>query len=429
MTFRPPNQRISDILRQNSKATLERHAAELVSAAASLPPEATQTRFLRNCFLINPKSVRMMAIGNHHNSVEESLTRWGVFAFYKPPFCPMRREEGVDNYHKVSVESFVAAALRSRAIAPVLHRTLSPSEIRVRVLYNLATYASGPIVVSVSDRFDFTTSLVPFSMAYDVLVAGHLPKQGVQEIPTERLFPLSSTSSPGQETLQQQQQQRHRRCRCTYEVVENAYYAVHPVSLLHVKVVSPPTAKPPEIDAYVRDNLGTSVLGDPYGMDRVLAAPFHRLGDGKRTKDAASLGDATSTSPHSSSSSSTLPPITRAYFQASSSGHPLLQNAVGLQGDTDFPRVFTHLREVNVDAGYSASAPGATPYSFPSVAEGMGPGASTEDGDGEAGRPNVINYHCNKCFEPHISPTRLFSLRHQRLRLLDGAWMPESEFL
>ncbi|KAH8607074.1 hypothetical protein ERJ75_001451700 [Trypanosoma vivax] len=370
MTSKTPSRRLTDVLRSNSKEVLRRNAAELARASASLTPEELETRFTRNQRLISPKSLCLL-----YDST--TLARWCVFAVYKPPFCPMRRAESYMNYHRVSVESFVSAALRSREVYPVLARELSPQEVNVRVVHDLDTLASGPVVVTIADRHEFSRTLKDFTMRYDVLVAGHSPLTEPREVAVEQLFtpPQGSSSSVADVEGQTASAVREEcsagtsgatasaslwaSCRCTVQVKRNAYYAMHPVSFLEFVITSPPTSLPPCIESYVREHMETCVLGDP---------------------------EATS--------------VVKGFFGPSKSS----KGVVELRGDCDFPRVFTHLREVSIRAD---------------VADAAG---------GVAGE-KIIDFHCRNCFEPILQRERIYSLKRRRICLLDGSWAPDVEFL
>ncbi|KAH9584140.1 hypothetical protein LSM04_005975 [Trypanosoma melophagium] len=385
MTSKAPSRRLTDILHSNSKETLRRNAEELARVSASLPSTDMQTRFLRNQHLINPKSLRLLCD-------EMILSRWCAFAVYKPPFCPMRRVEADGNFHNVSVESFVSAALRSREVHPVLQREVRPNEMKVRVVNNVDTYASGPVVVTVADRHNFATSLQDFTMHYDVLVAGHATLTEPVLVDANKLFAPVQTDDDNDNGNKEKEKEeedavgaavrRKRRsgisasslskCVCTYQVKRNAYYAVHPVSLIEFTITAPPTPLPPCIETYVREHLSTFVLGDP----------------------KASMP--TTTTRKKSESTHSTDRKTQATKTAWS--------VVAMRGDCDFPRVFTHLREVTINADVA-------------------------DASGGVASKTKIDFHCRKCFEPILQQERVYSLKGRRIGLLDGSWTPESEFL
>nr|CCC90730.1 unnamed protein product [Trypanosoma congolense IL3000] len=356
MTARTPSRRLTDVLRSNSKESLLRNATDLARVSASLNPEEIQTRFMRNKLLISPKSLQLLYDAT-------IFSRWCAFAVYKPPFCPMRREESRSNFHRVSVESFVEAALRSRDIHPMIQREIPPQDIKIRVVNDVDEVASGPVVVTVADRHHFTRSLEGFTMRYDVLVAGHLPLTEPRTVTAENLFPSlrsgdgdcappagkTGTAAGGASAL----------CACTYQVKRNAYYSVHPVSLVEIAISSPPFPLPPRIELFVREHLGTFVIGDPAA--NTVAA------DGSQAAKSS-------------------------------------WGVIAMRGDCDFPRVFTHLREVLINTDLT----GAT-------------------GDVTVHKP--ISFHCRNCFEPVLQRERIYSLKQRRVALLDGSWTPEAEFL
>ncbi|EAN90626.1 hypothetical protein C3747_192g53 [Trypanosoma cruzi] len=379
MTSKTPSRRLTDILRSNSKETLLRNAAELARVSTSLPAEKLQTRFLRNMHLISPKSLRLLCD-------DAVLSRWFAFAVYKPPFCPMRRAEANKNYHHVSVESFVEAALRSRTVQPVLQRELQPEEVKVRVLNDVDMYASGPVVVTLADRHTFSTSLQSVTMRYDVLVAGHMPLKEPCSVEADHLFAQLRRDSNTEDICSYPDttaratrlpaEAAPSSCVCTYQVRRNAYYSVHPVSLLEFTITAPPTPLPPRLEAFVCDHLGTFVLGD---SDTPATT--------RRTKRTAKTPSTASES------------TDRAQAAAKAS-----RSVVAMHGDCDFPRVFTHLREVSIQTDVADVAGGFA-----------------------AKKP--IEFHCRKCFEPILQRERIYSLKGRRIGLLDGSWTPEAEFL
>ncbi|KPI88851.1 hypothetical protein ABL78_2045 [Leptomonas seymouri] len=416
MTNRPPTRRLVDVLRQNSKQTLERHAAELAAVTSSLEAEAIQTRFLRNQFLINPKSLHLFAN-------EELLSRWHVFGLYKPPFCPMRRGAAGDNFHHVSVESFVESALRSKSIYPVLRSVLTPAETQVCVLYNLDTFASGPVLVSLSKRYQFATSLATATMEYDVLVSGHLPVHATGNhtaVDVHELFPCASHScAPSSEgSLSQGRIDAKTGALASteayYEVKANGYYSVHPVSLLNFVIRSPPTSHPPALERFAREQLGTCVIGDPLVMGelmqlRAYEQPFSRNSDATTVRSSS-----------------------RSFVQAPAAhGRPLSGDTaahaaamrlaanphiVSMRGDCDFPRVFVHLRELRVDTSGERSA------TLPGI-------PAQEQQQAEVAPKQGIELHCRKCFDGLVQKQLTASFKSRRIGLLDGTWTPSTEFL
>ncbi|RNF10482.1 hypothetical protein TraAM80_01528 [Trypanosoma rangeli] len=374
MTSKAPSRQLTDILRRNNKETLLRNAAELAWVSASVSAEDLQTRFLRNMHLISPKSLRLLCD-------EAVLSRWFTFAVYKPPFCPMRRMEAGGNYHRVSVESFVEAALRSRTVHPVLRRELRPEEVKVRVVNDVDVYASGPVVVTVADLHAFSTSLQDVTMRYDVIVAGHMPLTEPRAVEAGHLFALRCSDDCGlpnttRRVTQSSTEAASSSCVCTHQVKRNAYYSVHPVSLVEFTITAPPTPLPPRLETFVREHLGTFVLGDPDAQ--VPAAKMKR----------------TARSPHP----------TMAAADESEAAAKAAWNVVAMHGDYDFPRVFTHLREVSINADVADAAGGVA-------------------------AKKSIEFHCRKCFEPILQRERVYSPKGRRIGLLDGFWTPEAEFL
>ncbi|KAG5498290.1 hypothetical protein JIQ42_03096 [Leishmania sp. Namibia] len=439
MTSRQPTRRLVDVLKQNSKKTLDRHAAQLAAAASSLPAEAIQTRFLRNQFLINPKAMHLL-------TTQEQLTQWQVFGVYKPPFCPMRRAEAAGNYHNVSVESFVEAALTSKDVYPVLKRILKPSEVRVRVLYNLDAFASGPVLISVSDAHSYATSLQTTTMEYDLLVGGHLPVHGTGSytaMDVAQLFPGVCVSSRGSEAGATAKAARVVVPEAHYVVKQNGYYSVHPVSLLHVVIRSPPTSQPPALERFAREQLGTCVMGDPLVMGELMQL---------RANPAASRLDTTASATKKISDAAEKrggnakdakgelkrdPAARAAAMKLTANPHIVPQ-----RGDCDFPRVFMHLREVRIDTSAaipSSTSEGASAQNVHSMAHGtatvmMGSSQSCSTPPAQKHAEQLaqargIQVHCRKCFDGLLQKQLHASFKSRRISLLDGTWTPQTEYL
>ncbi|KPA85372.1 hypothetical protein ABB37_01689 [Leptomonas pyrrhocoris] len=447
MTSRPPTRRLVDVLKQNGKQTLERHAVDLAAAASSLQAEAIQTRFLRNQFLISPKSLHLLAS-------EDLLSRWHVFGVYKPPFCPMRKSAAADNFHHVSVESFVEAALRSKSIYPVLRRALTPAEMQVRVLYNLDTFASGPVLVALSNHYQFAASLATTTMEYDVLVSGHLPVHATgnhTKIDVQQLFPgvplarASSSAEPFSAGKQTDITAASTSAEAYYEVKENGYYSVHPVSLINLVIEAPPTSQPPALERFAREQLHTCIVGDPLVMGELMhiraseQAPS-RIGNRKETKEVTNS---------SRSSSQTSAADSRALSSdgaAHAAAVKLAANPhiVSMRGDCDFPRVFLHLRTARVDtsgeqrrpavlqdpASTNTSGKGGTPLAYNFSMSGLSfPEKQQQQQQDEFAQKQGIELHCHKCFNGLVQKQLTSSFKSRRLSLLDGTWTPQAEFL
>lgn len=363
----------------NSPTTLRKQAADLAALSSLIPPEAVETRFLRNSFLINPKSLCILPCDEPN-----ALDRYHVFAVYKPPFCPMRRSQAHENHHKVSVESFVQATLSAEAILPTIRRTLAPSDVKVRVLNDLQSFASGPVLVSLADRHPFARSLRRFTMEYDVLVAGHLPLAGLQEIQPWHLFP-NFAKPTGEEELSSSGGHATAECTCSYQVRQNAYYSVHPVSLLSVSITSPPTSHPPEIDAFVREHLETGVIGDPYTIGDFVQRVTGRSSK-REVKDPKELPSK--------------------YMKRAADDTSLVgSSVVAMRGDCDFPRVFTHLSAVTF-------------------------GVAVLDATGAVLEEKRIGFHCRKCFNNILHKNPISAMRSShRIGILDGSWNLSTEYL
>eukprot|EP00796_Vickermania_ingenoplastis_P008285 gene8285-5804_t len=288
MAGHQPPCRLVDVLRKNSPSALRRQAEQLATLYTDLPPEVLSSRYRQNSHLVPPKALRLLV-------QQEALRRHGVFAVYKPPFCPMKRSEA-RNHHRVSVESFITAALSSREVLPIVRETMDPRQIKVTVPYSLAKEASGPVLVSL--RGDVPAQL---QLSYQIFVAGH---HKTEEKPTavdpRLLYPLLSSQASASLSPDS----------CTHRVTATGYYAHHPVSLLEVEIAGPPCATPPALSAFVKQKLKTFVMGDPSALGK-------------------------------------------------SAGVDALPSGFALQGDADFPRVFIHLRNTRLLVSGAAPSHGS----------------------------------------------------------------------
>ena len=203
--------------------------------------------------MIDPKSFRIL-----HNF--DALIKYKLFAFYKPPFAPMRRQDSFDNVTQVSAESFLCAALKSEELSPTLERLVDPaatgtldSPVPVCVLNDISTLGSGVVMVSLSS---LPLNLSHCMFDYEVLVHGHLTKgapHDPQPVALEELFSATAFSAS----------MGAKRQRATVRLRQLGYYAGHPVSLLHFIFFSPPSARVPSLEGYVRKTFDTFVVGDP----------------------------------------------------------------------------------------------------------------------------------------------------------------------
>lgn len=415
MSGKPPSRRLVDVLRQNSKETLDRHAAQLASAASSLPSTAIHNRFLRNKFLVSPNALHLLFD-------EAQFTQQHLFAVYKPPFCPMKRSEASENYHKVSVESFVSSALTSATVQPLMMKMLRQEDVKIRILNTLDIFSSGPVVVSVSDQHEHATSLPALTMEYDVMVAGHLPVHdagNATAIAVHHLFGDDIPTTKGSPS---------RQTRCEYEVKRNGYYSIHPVSLLKVRLVAPPTASPPRLEEFVREQLHTSIIGDPLVVGELLQMQDRSQKMTRRTAQAGSGSSVAATSTVGDAAHSRVSPSPSAESQSSAQEAAMKLAAnphiVPMRGDCDFPRVFTHLSDIRI-----ASLPPSKPLIHQwNLAGGNVTGTSAPNSSDPADQA-VAHFHCWKCFDSLLQQQRSSSLKVRRLGMLDGTWVPQTEFI
>lgn len=399
--FYPPY-RLVDVLKKNRPEVLKRHAEQLAVLHTALPPEVMQTRFRQNSVLISPKSLHLLV-------QPEALRRWGIFAVYKPPFCPMKRSEAHHNFHRVSVESFVSAALSSRDVLRHVRGTLK-GPMKVRILYSLATECSGPVVISLKDDLPLAHSMRHVHLAYQLLVAGHLPVENASSsIPFDphltsalypSLAPCSTSSARGNTSAFGTYSASFSSFSpsspsVTYRVARNGYYAHHPVSLVELEIRSPPSASPPSLSAFVAAACRSFIIGDPSG----LLQYENEAKEGRREKEGRTGG-------------------TGAF--GCSRGN---SNSFVLRGDCDFPRVFAHLQQVACATGL-LSSPTASPGQPSFSGENMG-----EDSNASQEDLHTIRFQCGNCFEPIFQPKPVYGLKGISMNIRDGSWSPMSEML
>lgn len=381
--YQPPY-RLVDVLKKNRPEVLKRHAEQLAVLHTALPPEVMQTRFRQNSVLVSPKSLHLLV-------QPEVLQRWGVFGVYKPPFCPMKRMDAHQNYHHVSVESFVSAALSSRDVLTNIRHALR-GPMKVRVLYSLATECSGPVLVSLKEDLPLAHSMRHVHLSYQLLVAGHLTIDATETTkPVEprllsALYPKSSLSSSS--CFSSSSFQAPPSPSVTYRIARNGYYAHHPVSLVEIEIRSPSSPSPPSLGAFVAAACGSFIIGDPTGLLQYENNAKNRL----KQRSTSSL-------PHDPN------------------------NHFTLRGDCDFPRVFAHLQQVQCDTGL-VSSPSPSSKAEPFNSEKMSGISAHSDKD-----LHEMSFHCTNCFEPIFQPKPVYGLKGITMNIRDGSWSPMSEML
>lgn len=253
------SRRLVDLLKQTTPDSQKKEVETKSKIEHFLQESGCDTRFLTNRFVIAPKS---MALLDEDDGTGQALQTHKMFAVYKPPFCPMRREDAIENFHKVSVEGFVDHALCSQKVLPVIRgmqqlKKTSPDAketppLTVRVLNELELYSSGPVVIAMNQP-SFVGSLRGAELGYDVLVYDHLlrAKRQTQPIPMDMLYSDEELVGSMPET------------RAESQLVADGYYGPHPASLMRVTIFSPPSARPPALNAYAEQLLGTFIVGDP----------------------------------------------------------------------------------------------------------------------------------------------------------------------
>lgn len=360
--------RLVDVLKRNSPQALQRHAEQLAVLRTAFPPGVMESRSRQNSFLISPKSLHVMID-------QDVLRHSGVFAVYKPPFCPMKRSEAHENYHRVSVESFVHAAIKSRDIAPIMREMADPAEINIRVLYNLARESSGPVLISLLAKDSFVLSLRHYRFLYQLLVAGHLSVQEKSQTMTPEEASWLYPGAPLGESFFQ------------YRVVEIGYYAHHPVSLVEVDLVSPSSAKPPALDEFVRKVLHTFIVGD-------------------------TMSTGAGSSPHGKVNSHAL------------------EMSIALRGDCDFPRVFTHLHSVQCSKNLTHWSASPTSGKESIEQESSPTSASPLHFSEEENTVEKFGFACRKCLESIFHPkVPRHGLKRMSMNIRDGSWSPMLENL
>lgn len=424
MTTRLPSRKIADLFNRTSKVSEARDRSHAQRAAEQLHATELQTRFMRNHFLIDPKSLHLVV--DH-----DKLRRHRCFAVYKPAFCPVRRVDAMDNYHRVSVESYITAALSSVDLQPTVRElaenaarrsqslrdlaepmtssssSTSPSVVDtgldVRVLNHLDTYYSGVLLVSLAHEGPHCPRNIHRSvMHYDVLTFGHedaLMKE--ESIPIEQLFPFLSA-----EVREAAAADPVRPMRCTMHCEQIGYYAVHAVSLLRISVYYPVTARSPLIPSFLSQFKGKFVVGD-----------LNAFGDGSGGDETRTAASGVSTSPAATAAETKKGPSTAVY--ATGGRKAVSPRANSLRGDCDFPRLFVHLRSVGIEA--------ETVLAQPSPLQPETQQQQQSSSSSSSGAPiKMVEFHCKQCFEPLIHPDQSMSLKRQRIQIVDGSWSPNA---
>jgi len=251
-----------DTLNFASAANLERHAEEKSRLDAFIEDAQISTRFLRNKFVIEPRSLQLLL----DNDV---LMAHRVFGIYKPAFCPMRREMAMDNFHRVSVEGYLEKVLTSEKLEPLMSQytkethdrptadsidtNTAPKEgegLVVRVLNDIDTDGSGVVAVSINASPELQ-DLEHATMTYCIMVYGELKnsQRKQQNVPLELLFDDMSNVTPSSVAM---------------SVASNpGHYVVHPVTLVRLSIQSPPSPKPPTIHRFVKEFFKSFIVGEP----------------------------------------------------------------------------------------------------------------------------------------------------------------------
>jgi hypothetical protein len=364
--------KLIDVLKQTSPEYLKKGTTQAKRAMREILGEDLQTRFMRNHFLVDPKSLQLMV--DH-----DKVNLYRTFAVFKPAFCPMRRAQADENYHRVSIESFVGAAMKSTELVPILKKihdedvavvssapaelstqrhssSASPSEpegaavpssLKIRVLNDLPLMYSGPIVIALQGGPGRPSSLRRGAVHYDVLIYGHdsAPQHSEEDtVEPHLLFPDLK-----QKVLDAAKAHAEFPLRCTSKVDRIGYYAMHPVTLLRVSIFHPVAATAPDLVHYVTNHRNTFVVGDAAATD-----------GGEHQKRRFNYGSA-------------------------------------LRGDFDLPRLFVHSRSVSVDVDV------------------LNPQQQIVG-------VKSVEFQCRNCFEPLINPEKSMMIKKNKIQLVDGSW-------
>lgn len=364
--------KLVDVLKQTSPEYLKKSSTQARRAMREILGDDLQSRFMRNHFLIDPKALQLLV---DHDKIKGYRT----FAAFKPAFCPMRRAQADENYHRVSMESFISAALKSGELRPLLEKiheedmlaargtprelldasstpveeNPSPAEVksslRIRVLNDLPLLYSGPVLVALQAGPGRPSTLRRGAIHFDVLVFGHdVPNQKEDSVASHLLFPEIDKN-----VLDEAERHAQLPLRCTVKVDRIGYYAMHPVTLLRVSVFHPISATAPDIVHYVTNHRKSFVVGDP-------EAAAGGRGGGAQQQRLLSYGNAS-------------------------------------RGDFDLPRLFVHSRSVSVDVDV------------------LNP-------QHQVVGVKTVEYHCRNCFEPLVNPEKSMMLKRNKIQLIDGSW-------
>ena len=195
--------KLSDIFNMTNAVVRPRKDGSSSRLGRTLDIDGITSRYRRNELLVDPRSFHLM-------TDFDTLRKYKLFGVYKPPFAPMRRTESYENYHRVSAESYISAALKSRdmeTVVAVLKRGEDPSApyrapssfdtrtstsssssasasaadaaaggadgLQIRVVNDLPAEAAGPLLVHINDantyvHNDFTR------YHFEALVHGHV---------------------------------------------------------------------------------------------------------------------------------------------------------------------------------------------------------------------------------------------------------------
>nr|ACI15911.1 hypothetical protein [Bodo saltans] len=365
--------KLVDVLKQTSPEYLKKGTTQVRRAMREILGEELQTRFMRNHFLVDPKSLQLMV--DH-----DKLNLYRTFAVFKPAFCPMRRAQADENYHRVSVESFVGAAMKSTELVPMIKKigeedaalaasgpaellaqkgsspqpadaaAAASSSLKIRVLNDLSLMYSGPILIALQTGPGRPTSLRRGAVHYDVLIFGHDFKVQQTEDSVEPHFLFPDIKK---ETLDAAKVHAEFPLRCTAKVDRIGYYAMHPVTLLRVSIFHPIVATAPDLVHYVTNHRNTFVVGD-------AAATEGENGDQQPQHRRFNYGNA-------------------------------------LRGDFDLPRLFVHSRSVTVDVDV------------------LNPQQQIVG-------VKSVEFQCRNCFEPLVNPEKSMMIKKNKIQLVDGSW-------
>lgn len=411
------------MFKTTSPEFVKKSAAQVQRAMKEINRDDIQSRFERNKFLIDPKHLHLLV--DH-----DKLDKYQSFAIFKPSFCPMRRLHAVENYHRVSVESFLQAALKSREISPISHRIigdLSEAIVAESTTEHLDR-ALAPSGVQGDLKGNISSSVSSTQVSSDVANRVSLAHVGVRvhnDLHDDISGPVFVTLVPQLLPAQKDDgasSPLHSEGRLEKEWQHAVLDSVSrkrplPESLHHGVTHYEAMIFGHEVDRGVEQDVDPALLFPNVPPAVLLRAVEDKTRPLRCTTRVEKIGYYSVHAVSLVRISIFAPPVAaspdisryvrqcrgtfvvgdpegnEAILQKSTHGNPL-------RGDFDFPRVFVHLRTVAIDVDQRDVA-GAV-----------------------IGSPKAVDYHCKNCFEPLIQRDRSVMFKRVRIQLVDGSWSP-----